>query len=134
MIADHFNETALLPLPDGRILAIARSHIGGYLATCFSPDQGRTWTAPRRITADREHPADVILLEDNRLLLVYGERNRPFGVRAALSGKPLLGSAGRRFDTLRRHSGGKPGQHLRVRRAYDTCNEFKCTPMIGIKR
>ena len=85
IIADHFNETALVPLPDGRILAIARSHHGGYLATCFSSDQGRTWTAPKRITADREHPADVILLEDKRLLLVYGERNRPFGVRAALS-------------------------------------------------
>jgi hypothetical protein len=85
VIADHFNETALLPLPDGRILAIARSHNGAYLATCFSSDEGRTWSAPRRITADREHPADVILLRDNRLLLVYGERNRPFGVRAVLS-------------------------------------------------
>lgn len=85
VIADDFNETAVVPLPDGRILAVARSHHGGFLATCFSSDQGRTWTAPHRITADREHPADVILLEDKRLLLVYGERNRPFGVRAALS-------------------------------------------------
>jgi hypothetical protein len=85
VIADHFNETGLLPLPGGRLLAVARSHHGQYLATSFSSDQGRTWSPPRRITADREHPADVIRLRDGRLLLVYGERNRPFGARAMLS-------------------------------------------------
>ncbi len=85
VIADHYNETALLPLSDGRLLAMARSHGGGHLAVCLSSDQGRTWTAPRQVTADREHPADVIRLSDGRLLLAFGERNRPFGVRALFS-------------------------------------------------
>ncbi|HZT33466.1 MAG TPA: sialidase family protein [Bryobacteraceae bacterium] len=85
LIADDFNETALALLPDGRLLAVARSHHGGYLAATYSGDQGRTWSPPRRLTAEREHPADVILLRDGRLLLVYGERNRPFGARAMLS-------------------------------------------------
>ena len=85
VIAANYNETALLPLPDGRILAMLRSETGQHLAEAFSSDQGHTWTAPRQITRDMEHPADVILLKDGRLLLVYGERNRPFGARALLS-------------------------------------------------
>jgi hypothetical protein len=55
------------------------------LFTSFSTDKGRTWTEPRQITGDREHPADVILLRDGRLLLTYGHRERPFGVRARFS-------------------------------------------------
>lgn len=85
MIADHYNETSLTQLPGGRLLAVARSHHGQFLATSFSKDQGRSWSPLKRITGDNEHPADVIVLKDGRLLLVHGERNRPFGVRARLS-------------------------------------------------
>ena len=85
MIADNYNETGLLVLPDDRILAVLRSHEGAFLATSFSSDQGRTWSEPHQITNNSEHPADVIRLKDGRLLLVHGERNRPFGVRAMLS-------------------------------------------------
>ncbi len=85
VIADHFNETSLTPLPDGRLLAVARAHQGQYLAVTASSDRGRTWPPVRRITGDNEHPADVIVLKDGRLLLVFGERNRPFGVRAMFS-------------------------------------------------
>lgn len=70
LIADHFNETGLALLPDGKLLAVARSHHGGYLAITTSSDQGRTWSPLRPITADREHPADVVLLRDGRLLPV----------------------------------------------------------------
>lgn len=85
LIADHFNETSLTLLPDGRLLAVARAHHGQFLSTTFSKDQGRTWSPLQRITGDNEHPADVIVLKDGRLLLVHGQRNRPFGVHARLS-------------------------------------------------
>ena len=85
VIAENYDETSLLVLPDERILAVLRSSVGGHLATSFSSDKGRTWSAPHQVTRDNEHPADVILLKDGRLLLAYGERNRPFGVRAMLS-------------------------------------------------
>jgi len=85
VIADNYNETALLVLSHDRILAVLRSHYGEFLATSFSSDKGRTWSEPRRITKDQEHPADLTLLRDRRVLLVYGERNRPFGARAMLS-------------------------------------------------
>jgi hypothetical protein len=85
VIAKNYNEASLLVLSENRILAVMRSESGGHLATAFSTDQGRTWSEPRQVTRDREHPADVIRLSDGRLLLVYGERNRPFGARAMLS-------------------------------------------------
>jgi hypothetical protein len=85
VIADNYNETGLLVLPGERILAVLRSHFGAFLATSFSNDKGRTWSDPRKITDNMEHPGDVILLKDGRLLIVYGERNRPFGTRAMLS-------------------------------------------------
>jgi hypothetical protein len=85
VIADDFNETGLLVLPNGRILAVLRSQHGAFLATSFSGDLGRTWSRPHQITGNSEHPANVIRLSDGRVLLVFGERNRPYGVHAMLS-------------------------------------------------
>ncbi|MDR3676374.1 MAG: sialidase family protein [Acidobacteriota bacterium] len=85
VIAENYNETDLLVLPDGRILAMLRSNVGQHLDVSFSADKGRTWSPPHQVTHNMEHPANVILLKDGRLLLCYGERNRPFGVRAMLS-------------------------------------------------
>jgi len=85
-IAGDFDETALAVLPNDRLIAVLRSKVGAYLSTSFSEDKGRTWSPVQQITAAREHPADVIVLKDGRLLLCYGERNRPYGVRARLSG------------------------------------------------
>ena len=39
-----------------------------------------------QVTGDAEHPADLIALKDGRVLMTYGERNAPRGVRALLSG------------------------------------------------
>jgi hypothetical protein len=50
-----------------------------------SADEGRTWSAPLQITADSEHPADLIQLHDGRVLMVFGERNAPRGIHAMIS-------------------------------------------------
>ncbi len=85
LVGAHYNETAFAVLPDGRLLAAMRSEKGGHLAATFSRDQGRTWSEPVRITEDREHPGDLIVLKGGAVLLTYGERNRPYGVRALSS-------------------------------------------------
>jgi Neuraminidase (sialidase) len=85
LVGQHVNETALLVLPDGRILAAMRSEKGAHLSVASSKDQGRTWTAPVQVTGDNEHPADMIGLKNGDILLTYGERNAPFGVEAILS-------------------------------------------------
>lgn len=85
LVGKHFNETGIVALRDGRVLAALRSENGGHLAISESADRGKNWSAPARITGSLEHPGDLIQLRDGRVLLTYGERNAPRGVRAMLS-------------------------------------------------
>ena len=86
MIARHYNETTLLQLPTGALLAVMRSaDESKYLATAVSRDRGYTWTVPKRITARSEHPGDLLLLANGQVLLTFGVRHKPFGVQAMLS-------------------------------------------------
>jgi hypothetical protein len=85
LVGEHYNETGLLALPGGRVLAALRSEKGGHLAVAASNDGGKTWSAPAQVTRDKEHPGDLILLKGGGILLTYGERNKPFGVEALVS-------------------------------------------------
>ncbi|NLH98949.1 MAG: exo-alpha-sialidase [Chthonomonadales bacterium] len=99
--ADH-NETALLPMPDGRILAAMRTG-KGQLDVCESADGGRTWSPPAPVTGgpDRawpEHPADLVHLSGKRVLMLTGRRHAPLGVMAITSK-----DGGRTWDYAGRH-------------------------------
>jgi sialidase-1 len=83
-IAVSYEETALVSLPDGRLLAALKSEKGG-LAVAYSSDKGRSWSEPKPLTRNGEHPGDLIVLRDGSVVLTYGERNRPYGVRALVS-------------------------------------------------
>lgn len=96
LLGKHYNETAIQRLPDGRLLAALRSEKGGRLAVSESRDQGRTWSPPVQVTKDNEHPADLIVLKDGRVLMTYGQRNAPRGVHAMIS------NDGRSWDPARR--------------------------------
>lgn len=96
LLGKHFNETGIVALRDGRILAAMRSEKGESLSIIESADQGRTWSSPQQITKDNEHPADLIQLADGRVLMVFGQRNAPRGVQAMLS------PDGRKWDSARR--------------------------------
>jgi hypothetical protein len=86
LISEGYNETALLLLPDGDLLAAMRSgDREGLLAVCRSSDEGMTWDEPAAVTGGREHPADLTLLSNGWVLMVYGVRHDPFGVQARVS-------------------------------------------------
>ncbi len=85
IIARGYNETALLPLPNGEILAAARSQEDRNIATFRSDDSGGTWRKTAEVTRRNEHPADLTLLESGNVLLTFGRRIRPFGCGALLS-------------------------------------------------
>jgi len=85
LLGEHFNETGILRMKDGRLLAAMRSEKGGHIAITESTDRGKTWSKANQITADSEHPADLIQLRDGRVLMVFGERNAPRGVHAMIS-------------------------------------------------
>ncbi len=94
-LGEHMNETGIAVLRDGRVLAALRSEKGANLSISESKDQGRTWSKPVQVTADSEHPADLIQLRDGRVLMVFGERNAPRGVHA------LISADGRTWDNAK---------------------------------
>ena len=86
LIAEGYNETALLPLPNGDLLSAMRSdEQDRLLAVCRSSDGGRTWGEPAPVTGAQEHPADLTLLSSGWILMVFGVRHDPFGVQARVS-------------------------------------------------
>ncbi len=81
---DH-NETTLVYLPDDRLLAMARTYSDGSIQQMESTDSGYTWSKPTQVTLPGQHPADLCLLQNGHLLLVYGHRIKPYGVGGMLS-------------------------------------------------
>lgn len=92
----QFNETSLLRMPSGKILAAMRSRRGARVWLTESVDDGRSWSEPKQITPDSVHPADMVLLPDGRVLMALGYRVGPFGVVG------LVGDAQGKFDWQRR--------------------------------
>lgn len=82
----QFYEPALIQTPNGKIIAMLRTHEEGdnFLYQCDSFDGGRTWTPPKR-TPMNGYPAHLLTLQNGRILCVYGRRWPPFGIRACLS-------------------------------------------------
>jgi len=84
-IAPDHNEITMARRRDGSIVAVMRTVGGARLNSSISRDAGRTWSAPKPVTEDREHPADLLRLSNGDWLLTFGQRNKPFGVQAMRS-------------------------------------------------
>lgn len=86
LIGAGTNETALLALPDGNLLAAMRgSDTEAALWSTRSADGGRTWSTPVRATSSRQHPGDLLLLANGDVVLTYGNRNPPYRIEGRLS-------------------------------------------------
>lgn len=91
---ERFNETAILRLDSGDLLAAMRTskpHQDVWLTR--STDGGKTWSEPTQLTEDKVHPADLTQLPDGRVLLVVGDRRNPFGVRGIVAAADKLSFA-----------------------------------------
>ncbi len=79
------NETSLLDLGGGHILAFVRSGDAvDHLYRAESVNGGVTW-GRLRDSGITGHPADLLRLRNGHILLTYGYRHAPFGVRATIS-------------------------------------------------
>jgi len=86
LIALNMNETALIALPDGVVLAVLRGADSDQaLHSARSRDGGRSWTVPVQVTQASQHPADLVLLSNGDILLTYGNRNPPYRVEGRIS-------------------------------------------------
>lgn len=79
-----FDETAIVATGDGAILALMRSNPEGYLYQAVSRDGGLTWSKPVK-TPIWGYPAQMLQLQDGRLLAIYGYRRDLMGIRACIS-------------------------------------------------
>ena len=87
-----FNESYLLYLPNGRIVAMVRTSSGSkaipeeekYLWQTHSDDGGKTWSEVKK-TGMWGYPPHLLLLNNGDVLCSYGHRRAPYGVRACLS-------------------------------------------------
>ncbi len=78
-----FNETSVYETPKGDIVAFLRTAEMDDLA-CISrsSDGGKTFTW--KSMGFQGHPLNALRLPDNRVLLTYGYRHVPFGIRARI--------------------------------------------------
>ncbi len=74
--AEDCNETAVLRLASDRWLAAVRTFQDAHLDQYISTDEGRTWSRSGPLTLPSHHPAHLLKLADDQVLLTYGIRER----------------------------------------------------------
>ena len=84
-IAPHRNETALIVLSEGDLLAVQRDDTAQALHSTRSLDGGLTWSPTTQITQARQHPADLLRLSNGDILLTYGNRTPPYRIEGRIS-------------------------------------------------
>jgi len=87
LIAAGFNETNLVRLKSGKLLAVMREEQKppGRSALAESSDGGRHWSRPRYVTGASQHPASLLQMPEGTVVLSHGVRHPPFGAQALLS-------------------------------------------------
>ena len=86
LLAVNKNETTLLVLPGGDVLAVMRGDDDDHaLWSARSGDGGRTWSQAVQVTGRRQHPADLTLLSNGNVLLTYGNRTPPYRIEGRIS-------------------------------------------------
>jgi len=77
-----FNEASLYETPRGDLVAFLRTEkFDDHLVLARSTNGGKSFM-PWQDAGFQGHPAQAMRLPDNRVLLVYGYRHAPFGIRA----------------------------------------------------
>ncbi|MDR2040678.1 MAG: glycoside hydrolase [Bacteroidales bacterium] len=79
-----FNETSIYETPKGDIVAFLRTeNYDGYATIARSVDGGKTFGKWESMNF-KGHPINALRLPDNRVLLTYGYRHPPYGIRARI--------------------------------------------------
>ncbi len=77
-------EPSLYLSPGGKLVAFMRtSGANSRLATATSPDLGQSWS-PFKLHDIRGEPFHALYVGNNKLLLSYGYREQPYGIRCCL--------------------------------------------------
>ena len=89
-----FNETSLYETPQGDLVAFLRTaNFNDATVVARSTDGGKSFH-PWRDSGFQGHPHFALRLPDNRVLLIYGYRHEPYGIRGR-----ILDAECRNFET-----------------------------------
>jgi hypothetical protein len=93
----NFNETSILHLGNGEMIAMVRVDTAFHTENEFMPvggvgelhlsrsfDSGLSWTPPKK-TGLWGQPGSIIKLSNGDILCTYGYRRKPYGIRCAIS-------------------------------------------------
>jgi sialidase-1 len=101
-----FNETSFYETPKGDLLAFTRTeNFDDHTVIARSTNGGKSFE-PWQDSGFQGHPHYVLRLPDNRVLLVYGYRHTPFGVRARVLNPECTDFASAKELVLRDDGGG----------------------------
>jgi hypothetical protein len=89
---EYWDEPNPIFLPDDKAICTIRVDLDGYVRQSYSNDNGKTWSWPKKLPV-WGYPQQLCRLNDGRILLAYGYRREPFGIRACLSA-----DGGRTYD------------------------------------
>lgn len=79
------SEPHLVELADGRLLVAVRLETEPYtMFFCYSSDGGKSWTDPKMSNISGA-PHHFCTLSDGSIVLSYGRREKPMGIRAVIS-------------------------------------------------
>lgn len=99
-----FNETSLYETPKGDLVAFLRTeNFDDHTCIARSTDRGKSFQW--QDTGFRGHPHHAVRLPDKRVMLVYGYRHRPFGIRARVL-NPECTDASTATEIVLREDGG----------------------------
>jgi len=80
----YFNETSMYETPKGDLVAFLRTaKMDGEACMARSTDGGKSFE-PWQKMGFKGHPFQALRLPDNRVLLTYGYRHKPYGIRARI--------------------------------------------------
>ena len=79
-----FSEPSAAQTASGTILVASREENHGHIHLSASRDGGTTWEPPRDLGV-WGFPSHCVALGDGRVVIVYGRRRAPFGIRAIVS-------------------------------------------------
>ncbi len=85
--AEKYHELHAVECADGKIIAQIRNHTkadAGMILQTESNDGGKTWSVPKS-TDIYGLPSHLLRLRDDRLVMTYGHRRKPFGNQARIS-------------------------------------------------
>ena len=101
----NFNETSLYETPKGDLIAFLRTeNFDDHTAIARSTDRGKSFS-PWQDAGFQGHPHYALRLRDKRVLLIYGYRHAPFGIRARVLDAECADSATAKEIVLRDDGG-----------------------------